>query len=97
VSVSDGHSQVSAASQEELSRGVSRWKKSVRYIVTLLIFALIFWRIPMSRVGAALENVPIVKFFSVFLPFSAVYWVVDSVCLTWVVRRHTAFEASKAR
>jgi hypothetical protein len=23
----------------------------------------------------------------VFLPFSAVYWVVDSFCLTWVVRR----------
>jgi hypothetical protein len=90
VSVSDGPSQVSATTQEELSRAVSRWKKIVPYIVTLLIFALIFWRIPMSRVGAALEDVPIVKFLGVFLPFSVVYWVVDSVCLTWVVRRFNA-------
>jgi Lysylphosphatidylglycerol synthase TM region len=87
VSVSDGTGQVSGATQAELSGGAPRWKKIAPYIVTLLIFALIFWRIPIRRVGAALENVPIVKFFCVFLPFSAVYWVVDSFCLTWVVRR----------
>jgi hypothetical protein len=90
VSVSDGPSQVSATTQEELSRAVPSWKKIVPYIVTLLIFALIFWRIPMSRVGAALEDVPIVKFLGMFLPFSVVYWVVDSVCLTWVVGRFNA-------
>jgi len=90
VSVSDGQSQVSATTQEELSRAVPSWKKIIPYIVTLLIFALIFWRIPMSRVGAALEDVPIVKFLGVFLPFSVVYWVVDSVCLTWAVGRFNA-------
>ena len=90
MSVSDGPSQVSATTQEELSRAVPSWKKIIPYIVTLLIFALIFWRIPMSRVGAALEDVPIVKFLGVFLPFSVVYWVVDSVCLTWVVGRFNA-------
>ena len=90
MSVSDGPSQVSATTQEELSRAVRCWKKIVPYIVTLLIFALIFWRIPMSKVGAALKNVPIVKFLGMFLPFSVVYWVVDSVCLTWVVRRFNA-------
>jgi hypothetical protein len=87
VSVSDAHGQVSAATQEQLSSATPRWKRIIPYSVTLLIFALIFWRIPMSRVGAALANVPIVKFFCVFVPFSAVYWVVDSFCLTWVVRR----------
>ena len=90
MSVSDGPSQVSATTQEELSRAVRCWKKIVPYIVTLLIFALIFWRIPMSKVGAALKNVPIVKFLGMFLPFSVVYWVVDSVCLTWAVRRFNA-------
>ena len=90
MSVSDGPSQVSATAQEELSRAVRCWKKIVPYIVTLLIFALIFWRIPMSKVGAALKNVPIVKFLGMFLPFSVVYWVVDSVCLTWAVRRFNA-------
>jgi hypothetical protein len=90
VSVSDGQSQVPPATQEVLSGATPRWKKIIPYIVTLLIFTLIFWWIPMSRVGAALANVPIVKFFCVFLPFSAVYWVVDSFCLTWVVRRFNA-------
>jgi hypothetical protein len=82
-----GQDQVSATKQEELSVAGPRWKKTIPYIVTLLIFALIFWRIPINRVEAALKNVPIVKFFCVFLPFSVVYWMVDSVCLTWVVRR----------
>jgi hypothetical protein len=90
VSASDGLGQVSAAQQEALSTTNPRWKKIAPYIVTLLIFALIFWRIPIGRVGAALENVPIVKFFCVFLPFSAAYWLVDSVCLTWVVQRFNA-------
>jgi hypothetical protein len=66
------------------------WKKILPYLVTLLIFALIFSRIPIGRVGAALENVPIVRFFCVFLPFSVVYWLVDSFCLTWVIRRFHA-------
>jgi hypothetical protein len=90
MNASDGQGQVSAAKTEELSHAGSRWKKIAPYLVTLLIFALIFWRIPISRVGAALENVPIVKFFCVFLPFSLVYWVIDSFCLTWVVRRFNA-------
>jgi lysylphosphatidylglycerol synthase-like protein len=90
VSASDGQGQVSAAPQEELSRATPRWKKVAPYVVTLLIFALIFWRIPIGRVEAALENVPIVKFFCVFLPFSAVYWMIDSFCLTWVLRRFNA-------
>jgi hypothetical protein len=53
----------------------------------MLIFVLIFWRIPLRRVGEALAQVPALKFFGVFLPYSAIYWLIDSVCLTWVVRR----------
>jgi hypothetical protein len=90
VSASDGAGQASAAKPEELSGATPRWKKIVPYVVTLLIFALIFSRIPIGRVGAALENVPIVKFVCVFLPFSAIYWLVDSFCLTWVIRRFNA-------
>jgi len=30
------------------------------------------------------------KFFGAFLPFSAFYWVIDSLCLTWVVQRFNA-------
>jgi hypothetical protein len=66
------------------------WKRALPYLGTLLIFALIFWRIPMAKVGEALEQAPVLKFFGVFLPFCAVYWIIDSLCLTWVVRRFNA-------
>ena len=71
-------------------RVVPLWKKALPYIGTLLIFALIFWRIPIRQVLAALGNVPILSFVGVFMPFSVFYWLVDSYCLTWVIRRFNA-------
>ncbi len=69
---------------------VRRWRKALPYFGTLLIFVLIFWRIPVGKVGAALEQAPALKFFGVFLPYSVLYWMIDSFCLTWVVRRFNA-------
>ncbi len=66
------------------------WKRALPYFGTLVIFALIFWRIPIAKVGEALEHVPVLKFFGVFLPFCVLYWIIDSLCLTWVVRRFNA-------
>ncbi len=77
-------------SAEAATRGVALWKKTLPYLGTLLIFALIFWRIPMAAVGHALKQAPVLKFVGVFLPFSALYWMIDSACLTWVVRRFNA-------
>ena len=51
-----------------------------------MIFALLFWRIPLGSVAAALTQVPILSFAAIFLPFCIAYWTIDSVCLTWVVR-----------
>jgi Lysylphosphatidylglycerol synthase TM region len=65
------------------------WRKTLPYFGTVLIFA-IFWRIPVSQVGTALRQAPVLKFFAVFLPFCAFYWTIDSICLTWVVRRFNA-------
>jgi len=62
----------------------------IPYFGTLLIFALIFWRIPVAKVGTALEQAPALKFVGVFLPYSVIYWIIDSACLTWVVRRFNA-------
>ena len=66
------------------------WKKFLPYVGTVAIFALIFWRIPMAKVGEALKQAPVLKFVGVFLPFSAFFWMIDSACLTWVVRRFNA-------
>ena len=66
------------------------WRKTLPYLGTLLIFGLIFWRIPVAKVAEALKQAPVLEFFGVFLPFSVFYWMVDSLCLTWVVRRFNA-------
>ncbi len=79
-----------ASTSSPPARTAPLWKKALPYFGTLLIFALIFWRIPIAQVGAALEQAPVLKFAGVFLPFSAFYWMIDSLCLTWVVRRFNA-------
>ncbi len=63
------------------------WIKLLPYFGTLLIFGLIFWRIPIARVAGALQQAPALKFVGVFLPYSAIFWLIDSACLTWVIRR----------
>lgn len=74
----------------DVSKVSPPWRRALPYFGTLLIFALIFWRIPIAKVGAALGQAPVLKFFGVFLPFCAFYWMIDSLCLTWVVRRFDA-------
>ena len=66
------------------------WRRAIPYIGTLAIFALIFWRIPVRKVGAALTDVPIFRFLGLFLPYSLFYFVIDSFCLTWVVNKFNA-------
>jgi lysylphosphatidylglycerol synthase-like protein len=65
-------------------------RRTLPYLGTLLIFALIFWRVPIATVYSALAQVPVLNFLAVFLPFSIFYWMIDSLCLTWVVRRFNA-------
>jgi hypothetical protein len=72
------------------SQTASLGRRALPYIGTLLIFALIFLHIPIAQVGAALEEAPALRFFAVFLPYSVLYWMIDSACLTWVVRRFNA-------
>jgi hypothetical protein len=66
------------------------WRKAIPYAGTVIIFALIFWRISASKVAADLRQVPIAKFVAIFLPYSIFYCVIDSYCLTWVVGRFNA-------
>lgn len=72
------------------ARATPGWRKALPYGGSAVIFALIFWRIPFAKVADSLRHVPVAKFVGVFLPFLALYWIVDSYCLTWVVRRFNA-------
>ncbi|HYB91648.1 MAG TPA: lysylphosphatidylglycerol synthase domain-containing protein [Candidatus Binataceae bacterium] len=67
-----------------------RWRKAIPYLITAAIFALIFWRIPLAKVAEALGQVPVAKFVAIFLPYSLLYFAVDSFCLAWVVRKFNA-------
>jgi hypothetical protein len=71
-------------------RATPLWRKSLPYLGTVAIFALIFWRIPIRKVEQALSQVPILDFLAVFMPYSLFYCAIDSACLTWVVRRFNA-------
>ena len=66
------------------------WRRAIPYVGTIAIFALIFWRIPLGKVGDALRDVPVLKFVAIFLPYSFYFFLIDSFCLTWVVRRFNA-------
>jgi hypothetical protein len=66
------------------------WRRAIPYAGTIAIFALIFWRIPLGKVADALRDIPVEKFIAIFLPYSLFYFVIDSYCLTWVVRRFNA-------
>ncbi len=71
-------------------RATPLWRKAIPYVGTVAIFALIFWRIPIAKVGEALSQAPVFKFFAIFMPFSLFYFAIDSFCLTWVVNRFNA-------
>ena len=45
------------------------WRRAIPYAGTILIFALIFWRIPLHKVGHALAEVPVVRFLALFIPY----------------------------
>jgi Lysylphosphatidylglycerol synthase TM region len=66
------------------------WRRAIPYVGTLAIFALIFWRVPLRKVGIALTDVPLLRFLGLFLPYSLFYFVIDSACLSWVVNRFNA-------
>jgi hypothetical protein len=82
----------SEATRDTLSsaRPTPLWRKAIPYLGTVVIFALIFWRIPVRKVEQALSQVPVVDFVAVFMPYSLFYCAIDSYCLTWVVRHFNA-------
>ncbi|HEY6394571.1 MAG TPA: lysylphosphatidylglycerol synthase domain-containing protein [Candidatus Binataceae bacterium] len=66
------------------------WRKAIPYFGTILIFGLIFWRIPIAKVAASLRQIPVFEFIALFMPYSLFFFVIDAFCLAWVVRRFNA-------
>jgi hypothetical protein len=58
----------------------------VAALATVAIFAGLFWRIPFDRFWAALEGAKIAPFVAVMASFSLVYFLVDTLVVTLLLR-----------
>jgi hypothetical protein len=60
-------------------------KRVVPWIVTAVIFAVIFRRVPVAKVLEALRGVHVATYLAIMAPYSVVYLLVDTFCLTRVI------------
>jgi len=60
-------------------------KRVIPWVLTVAIFALIFRRVPVSKVVEALRDVHLLPYLSIMLPYSVLYLLVDTFCLTRVL------------
>ena len=61
------------------------WKRVIPWIITVLIFAVIFRKVPFGMVWAALENARLAPYVAVMVPYSVLYLLVDTFCVTRVI------------
>ena len=62
------------------------WSKVVPIVLTVAIFGVIFWRIPIQAFWAAVSNANLVPFFALMGSFSLCFFLVDSFVLTTLIR-----------
>jgi hypothetical protein len=60
-------------------------KKLLPWLVTVAIFVVIFEKVPMAKVWAALTGANLAPYLAIMLPYSVFYLLVDTFCLTRVV------------
>jgi hypothetical protein len=60
-------------------------KSVIPWIVTAVIFVLIFRRVPIGKVVEALRGVHLLPYLAIMMPYSVVYLLVDTFCLTRVL------------
>ena len=71
-----------AAGESRHHHGV---KRVLPWIVTAVIFAAIFRRVPFSKVVEALHGVRLLPYVAIMAPYSMIYLLVDTFCLTRVI------------
>jgi hypothetical protein len=67
------------------------WMRFLPWLLTIVIFAILFARIPLPKVLAALQRVQVLPYLALMLPYSVLYCLIDSFVLTraiqWFQRR----------
>jgi hypothetical protein len=59
--------------------------RAVPWLVTALIFGLIFSRVPFAAVWRALAGARLAPYLAIMMPYSACYLAIDTFCLTRVI------------
>ncbi len=60
-------------------------KRIVPWVVTIVIFAVIFRRVPFAKVLEALHGVRLAPYLAIMMPYSVIYLLIDTFCLTRVL------------
>lgn len=60
-------------------------KRFIPWIITALLFAIIFRRVPITKLLEALQGVRVLPYLAIMLPYSVAYLVIDTFCLTRVL------------
>src|SRR5262247_1478869 len=74
------------ASLEEVSRRRTAWARGVPVALTLVIFLLIFWRIPFGAFWNAIAGARMLPFLTLMGSFSLCFFLVDTFVLSRLIR-----------
>ena len=74
------------ASPEDVSRQRRAWARGVPVALTVVIFLLIFWRIPFGAFWNAIAGARILPFLALMGSFSLYFFLVDTFVLSRLIR-----------
>jgi Lysylphosphatidylglycerol synthase TM region len=74
------------ASLEEVSRRRTAWARGVPVVLTVVIFLLIFWRIPFDAFWNALAGARMLPFLALMGSFSLCFFLLDTFVLSRLIR-----------
>ncbi|HEY5870335.1 MAG TPA: lysylphosphatidylglycerol synthase domain-containing protein [Candidatus Tectomicrobia bacterium] len=74
------------ASLEDISRKRTLWARGVPIVLTVVIFCLIFWRIPFGAFWQALSKAQLLPFLTLMGAFSLCFFLLDTFVLSRLIR-----------
>ena len=74
------------ASLEDISRKRTLWARGVPIVLTVVIFFLIFWRIPFGAFWQALSKAQLLPFLTLMGSFSLCFFLLDTFVLSRLIR-----------
>jgi hypothetical protein len=74
------------ASLEDIAQKRTLWARGVPIVLTVVIFSLIFWRIPFGAFWQALSRAQLLPFLALMGAFSLCFFLLDTYVLSRLIR-----------